>query len=54
MSDWIDEFVAEHTAARMAPGGTVHWLTRYDEDDEPYGELCWCTETDGEDHEEDS
>jgi hypothetical protein len=47
----MDEILQAVSEARMAPGGQVHWHTLYDEDDDPYGELCWCTETDGEDHE---
>jgi hypothetical protein len=54
MADWVDELVEAHVAARMAPGGEVHWLTRYDPTDgEPYGELCWCTATDGQNHDAD-
>lgn len=47
----IDDFLSKVDEARTAPGGTVHWKTLYDEDDEPYGQLCYCTETGGEDHE---
>lgn len=50
MSNEIDDLVDAITEIRRSPGGQRHWSTEFDEDGEPYGELCWCTETDGEDH----
>lgn len=49
--DQADEIVDAVNEARRAPGGEAHWRTRYDEDGDPYGALCFCNDTDGEDHE---
>jgi hypothetical protein len=45
-----DALVDAITAVRQSPGGQRHWATEYHDDGEPYGELCWCTDSDGEDH----
>lgn len=53
MADRIEARIDVVTAARQTAGGPVHWMTCYDTDGDPYGELCWCTDSDGADHDED-